>query len=91
VMVTAGNWGSPTTANIGTGYWIKVELGAGAAAVNGDPISTWLQLDIVRTWNFGAATIGNIKTRSLTYIISSNSSGTAQVGSGTLTLTSDRT
>lgn len=83
-------WGDPVTAGAGAGYWIKAELGAGTAAVGGDSTGVVLHLDIERTWSIAAASAGGVNTRSLTYEIYSDAAGTTVVGSGTLTLESDR-
>lgn len=84
-------WGDPVIAGIGASYWIKATLGAGTATVGGDATGTILRLDVERSWSIAAAPLGGSNTRTLSYQIFSDAAGTTVVGSGNLTLQSDRT
>lgn len=87
--VTASPWFSPTTANTGAGYWIDITRTGGTAGVNFTAAQgSWtnitnsgLTIDI----NGYSGDVGTV-TASGTYQISSSSSGTPVLGSGTISL-----
>lgn len=87
----ASAWGDPIIPAIGTGYWVKANLGAGSAALTGDVAGSWLQLNVERVWSIAAASPGSVATRTLSYEIATDGAGANVVASGTITLTSDRT
>lgn len=80
----AGNWYTPTTAGIGSGYWIRATLSSGQTPSSGSALDTWLQLNATRTWTYTAPSGGMFSSRSGTLLIqiSSNSTGTNIVTSG---------
>jgi hypothetical protein len=88
-----GSWGSPTTAGIGSSYWIFMTLGStsNGSTMTGSATGTWLQLSSAPDWGIQAApSAGSVRDRRLSYVIAVTSGG-ATLASGSLTLTSDRT
>jgi len=85
--VTSPSWFTPTTANVGSGYWIKITQTGGTAgysfsAANGayaNITNGGLSIGIS-----GSGTPTNFVTG--TYLIASDSGGVNQLGTGTITL-----
>jgi len=87
------NWATPTTTGIGANYWLKLVLGAGNGTATGtsSALGVWLSLS-ASSQGYGilAAPAGQVRTRALTYQLSSDSGGSVIVGSGSIQLESDR-
>lgn len=81
------NWGSPTTASAGNGYWIKFHQESGDTLTDG-PYDSWLQLTSDRTVTLIGSS-GFLKQALVSYIIS-NASGGATIASGNIQLESDQ-
>lgn len=80
------NWYAPNTSSIGNSYWIKfTSLGSTGTSTETATLNTWLQLSSSRSVEMTRTLTGSA-TRSYVYQISSNSAGTAIVGSGTIAL-----
>lgn len=83
------SWYSPTTANVGSGYWINITRTGGTAGVNFTAAQgAWTNItNSGLTIGLGGYTgdVGTV-TASGTYQISSSSSGTPVLGSGTISL-----
>jgi hypothetical protein len=47
-----GYWGSPATAGIGSGYYIRIDVTGGGFGW-GDAVNTWLSLSSNRSWELG--------------------------------------
>jgi len=82
------DWYTPVTTSIGNGYWIRfVETSASGngAQVSGDALNTWHQLNISRS---RTASTGSAAEAYYTYSyqISTSSSGTPVVASGSISL-----
>lgn len=82
------DWGLPTTTSIGSLYWIRVTFTSGNAATGS--LGTWINISTEPVWSMTAASIGNSKVSYLAYQISTDSGGSVVVGSGTITLESER-
>jgi hypothetical protein len=87
--VATGSWYSPTTANVGSGYWIDITRTSGTTGVNFSAAQgAWtnitnsgLSISLSGTSGVvGTATAGG------TYQISSSSGGSPVLGSGTISL-----
>jgi hypothetical protein len=79
-----GNWTTPTTAGIGSSYWIRVTQtsSSGPSTEYGDSRGVWLQLNTGRT--FGVEKTANgLSTRVYTFEIASDSGGSNIVASKT--------
>lgn len=87
--VSTASWGSPTTANQGAGYWIKITKTGGTSGVNFTAAQgSWTNItNSGLTVNISGYT-GDVgtATASGTYQISSSSSGTPVLGSGNVSL-----
>lgn len=86
-----GNWATPTTANIGTNYWVRFTKTGGTTAADGSATATtgWLQLSSIRTISvtqFNPTTSTRATTGSYTVELSTNSSGTNIVATAAVTL-----
>lgn len=84
--VAGNNWYTPTTASIGTGYYINITRSGGTAGVNfNNAQGAWTNISA------GGITIGltggGQRNATGTYQISSNAGGTAIVASGSISLT----
>ncbi len=84
------NWATPTTAGIGAFYWINVSTGTGTGTNTGSPRNTWVSMTPSTTFGINYLS-GTIRSRTSSYSISSNSSGSPVVSSGTITLIADGT
>jgi hypothetical protein len=82
---SVGNWTTPTTAGIGSSYWIRVTETASsgtATTVYGDTRGVWLQLNTGR--DFGLSRTENgLGYRVYTFEIASDSGGATIVASAT--------
>lgn len=87
--IGVGNWGTPTTAGIGANYWIRMSIVSTNGTVGGGPYDQWLQLSSNRSATLGAAPAGSARTATISYLIS-DSVGGPTLGSGTISLDSDR-
>jgi hypothetical protein len=89
---TVGNWYLPTTTNIGStpGYWLYVTATttAGAGLTSGTT-GSWIKLDTNRDYTVTRSTLG-YNAASMTYQISSSSTGTPVVGYGTGIIDAER-
>ena len=90
--VADSNWATPTTTGIGSSYWLKLTLGSGSGTATGgsDATGVWLALSSTRNYGILAAPAGQVRNRNLTYQIASDSGGVTIVGSGNISLESDR-
>lgn len=80
------NWYGPTTTGIGSAYWIKfTSLATTGTSTEYGTLNTWLQLNATQGMEIRRTLIG-IATRSYVYQISTDSSGSNIVGSGTIAL-----
>jgi len=86
---TSTSWYSPTAANVGSGYWIKITRTSGTAGVNFSAAQgSWTNITNTRltidmtgfSGDVGTVTVGG------TYQISNSSGGTPVLGSGTISL-----
>jgi hypothetical protein len=90
--ITSGNWATPTTAGIGSSHWVRFTRTAQSVGQYGYavPTSGWIQIDgsSSQTYVSMSSPDGLMRTASATYTveISTNSSGTSIVSSGSLTL-----
>ena len=84
-----GNWGSPTTAGVGSAYDVYVTTGTGTGAATGSARDTWLDLSAARQFSINAAPPSQFRNRTSTYYIR-RKSDLVQVASNTLYLESDR-
>ena len=91
-VIVSGNWATPTTAGIGSSYWVRFtrtsqNVGQYGYAV---PTSGWIQIDgsSSQTYVSMSSPDGLLRTAVGTYTVelSSNSSGTNIVSSGSITL-----
>ena len=78
-------WGTPQTAGVGVGYWVRVTLTSGTFSSSAG--SGWLQLSTTRHWTRNRPTSG-IGTTSCTCTveIATDSGGASIVTSGSFTL-----
>lgn len=77
-----GNWVTPTTSGIGSGYWFKYANQSGAAAnVGGLTAGTWYQLSVARSLGLSRSAPGSISSVCNVYIATS-ASDSAIVASG---------
>jgi hypothetical protein len=86
VLVWTENWYSPTTAGVGSSYWIRATVQSGQAPNGGSdsPINTWVALSTGPTWSYlSSSGVAGSRSGTLLFQISSNSSGTNIVSSGT--------
>lgn len=82
---SVGNWTTPTTAGIGSSYWIRVTETASSGAgvtVYGDTRGVWLQLNTGRTFGI-SRTANGLGYRVYTFEIASDSGGSTIVASKT--------
>jgi hypothetical protein len=82
---TAGNWTTPTTAGVGSSYWIRFTETASSGAgvtVTGSTRGSWLQLSSTRTYGL-SRTANGLGYRVYTVEISSDSGGATIVASKT--------
>lgn len=79
------DWGTPNTAGVGSGYWVRVTLTSGTFSASDG--SGWLQLSTTRNWTRSRPT-GGIGTTSCTCTvdIATDSGGVNIVASGSFTL-----
>ena len=87
--VSTSSWYSPTTANVGSGYYINITRTGGTGGVNFSAAQgSWTNITNSGL-NIGLSGYSNdvgTVTASGTYQISNNSSGTPVLGSGTISL-----
>lgn len=85
------NWGASTTPAIGAAYFMRAAYSSGNSTgiTNGASAATALSATI--TFSRTAATAGNFLSSILSYQIATDVGMTNVVGSGTITLLSDRT
>jgi hypothetical protein len=80
------NWYAPNTTSIGNSYWIKfTALASSGTSTESATLNTWLQLNSSRSVQITRTATGSA-SKSYVFQISSNSAGTAIVGSGTIAL-----
>jgi hypothetical protein len=82
------NWYSPTTAGVGSGYWIDVTRTGGTAGVNfSNAQGSWTNIGSGLTIGITGYTgdVGTV-TASGTYQISSSATGSPVLGSGTISI-----
>jgi hypothetical protein len=82
---TAGNWTTPTTAGIGSSYWVRFTETASSGAgvtVTGSTRGSWLQLSSSRTYGL-SRTANGLGYRVYTVEISSDSGGATIVATKT--------
>ena len=86
-----GNWGAPTTAGIGANYWVRLTIGGGTGTMSGAAAGVWLSMNTTNTFQINGAPFGQVRNRSCTYQISSDSVGSvsAIVAGGTAVFVSD--
>ena len=81
---SVGNWTTPTTASIGSSYWVRCTQtsSSGPSTEYGATRSSWLQLSTSRT--FGVSKTANgLSTRVYTFEIASDSGGATIVATAT--------
>lgn len=84
------DWGTPTTAGIGSGYWVRVTLTSGAFSASDG--SGWLQLSTSRNWTRNRPTGGSGKTGcTCTVEVATDSGGANIVASGSFALSAVHT
>lgn len=78
------NYYSPTTASIGSSYWIRATLISGQTPSGATPLNTWLGLSSSRTWTYTTSTgVGtSIRQGTLQIQIATDSIGSNIVSSG---------
>jgi hypothetical protein len=86
----AGNWYSPTTSNVGSGYWIDITRTSGQSGVNFSAAQgSWTNITnsglSVGLTGYSGTYVGTV-TVGGTYNISSSSGGTPVLGTGTISL-----
>ena len=74
------NWFAPAVAGVGATYWVRATVNSGTSP-SGQPVGSWLQLDVDRTWILSRSTVG-ITTCSLTFQIATDSGGANIIASG---------
>jgi hypothetical protein len=87
--VSAASWYSPNTANTGSGYWVNVTRTSGTAGVNFSAAQgSWTNITNSGLTIGMSGYTGDVGTITIagTYQISSSSSGTPVLGSGTISL-----
>lgn len=72
---SGGGWYSPTTAGIGSGYWVRMTLLSGTAPGTSPGLGTWLQLSSDRQWGWSRASNGST-TATVKIEIATDSGGT---------------
>ena len=84
------NWSSPTTAGIGSSYWLLVNTPSSGTFTTGT-VGSRQQLNAVRGYTATTTGAGAIRIKSVTatYEIWNASTGGTQVGSGTITLSAE--
>jgi hypothetical protein len=87
---SAGNWYSPTTSNVGSGYWIDITRTSGQSGVNFSAAQgSWTNITnsglSVGLTGYSGTYVGTV-TVGGTYNISSSSGGTPVLGTGTISL-----
>lgn len=82
----AQNWFQPTTASIGTNFWVRASLTGGSAPSAGTT-GSWLQLSSSRQWTNTRITLPGSKTSTLLIEIASDAAGANIITSGSYTLT----
>jgi hypothetical protein len=88
--VATTSWYSPTTANVGSGFWINISRTSGTTGVNFSAAQgSWTNITNSSLSIGLSGTSGLVGTATATgsYSISSSATGTPVVGSGTITLT----
>ena len=85
---TLYTWGTPTTAGIGSMYWINFTSTGGTGTTTGT-VGSWLQLSINRFIGCANAPVSQQRTKTFTYQIASDSAGVTVVASGTISVMSD--
>lgn len=80
-------WYAPATTSIGNSYWIRATLSSGSTPSTGT-MNSWLALSTARQWQ-NSQTFTGSRTSTVLFEISSNSSGTVIVASGTITMQAD--
>lgn len=89
---TSNMWARPAHAWFGLNHWIRATLTSGTAPSTGT-MNTWLALSTNRNWTV-ARTQGEgvgTDTSTILFEISTSSSGSPVVASGTITITGNRT
>jgi len=84
------NWSSPTTAGIGSSYWLLVNTPSSGTFTTGT-VGSRQQLNAVRGYTATTTGISQVRSKSVTatYEIWDASTGGTQVGSGTITLSAE--
>ena len=85
---TQPNWHTPTTTNIGTSRWIRIDLISGTAPTSGSALGSWWQLNSTRTWTLNnggvpGTTTGTYRVRIATDSLGTNVVSDTLAGGGT--------
>jgi hypothetical protein len=82
--IATGNWGTPTTAGIGSSYWVRFTRTTNVFPPStASPSTGWLQLSSNQSVTVYNNTSGGVVTGVYTVEISTNSGGTAIVATAT--------
>jgi hypothetical protein len=84
--LTGTSWYTPTSPGIGNSYWIRATSTSGNPPNGGGALNTWLPLSSGQTFTMSVTSIYSIRAGNVLFEISSSSSGSPLVSSGTVYL-----
>lgn len=91
-LVADTDWGRPTTAGVGSSFWVRFTNSSGTGVYNGAGVgATWNSISAGVSLGINSAGAGAALSRTGTFDIASDAAGVTIVASGTFSFTSDRT
>lgn len=97
-VLLSGNWGAPTTTDVGSGYWVQFVVGSNTGSTGTAftattavlPLTSTQLVEVTATYP-GTAPPTRARTTVYTVNVYSNAAGTVLVASGSITLTATGT